>query len=145
MKTLFFITILLTLTFSACTSNEGANAEERRVNYAEFIDEPTEITFTEVAYDFGTIEEGDMVKHTFTFTNTGESSLVLLAVNTSCGCTVPEDWPKSPIMPGETGQVKVIFNSDGKSGKINKSVRIEANTNPSVTTVNIIGEVKAAE
>lgn len=130
---------------ASCTSDQGADADERRAEYAEFVDEPTTISFSEMEYDFGTVEDGEMVKHTFKFTNTGEKNLVLFDVKSTCGCTVPEDWPKHPIEPGESGEVKVIFNSNDRVGAVNKSIRIEANTNPTVSTVKITGEVIAAE
>lgn len=144
MKNLFFIAIV-GLSFASCTSNQGANAEERKAEYAQFIDEPTEITFDNADFNFGTVTDGDMVKHTFKFTNTGDKSLILFDVKTTCGCTVPEDWPKNPIAPGDGGEIKVIFNSHNKVGAVNKGIRVEANTNPSTTTISLQGEVLAAE
>ena len=144
MKNLFFIGALL-IGLCSCTSNQGADAEERRAEYAEFVDEPTSIEFEQTEYNFGSVVDGEMVKHTFKFTNTGDKNLVLFDVKTTCGCTVPEDWPKQPIAPGDGGEVKVIFNSNNKVGMVNKSIRIEANTNPTVSTVKISGEVLTAE
>ncbi|MFT5820195.1 MAG: hypothetical protein ACI8ZM_001434 [Crocinitomix sp.] len=144
MKNLFFIGAVL-MSIVSCTSDQGANAEERRAEYAEYVDEPTSIEFDQEIHDFGSVVDGEMVKHTFKFTNTGDKNLVLFDVKTTCGCTVPEDWPKYPIAPGESGEVKVIFNSNNKVGSVNKSIRIEANTNPTVSSVIITGEVLAAE
>ena len=144
MKKLLFIGVVL-MSVVSCTSDQGADAEERRAKYAEFVDEPTSIEFENDEYNFGIVVDGDMVKHTFKFTNTGDKNLVLFDVKTTCGCTVPEDWPKQPIPPGESGEVKVIFNSNNKVGAVNKSIRIEANTNPTVSAVTITGEVLAAE
>ena len=144
MKKLLFIGVVL-MSVVSCTSDQGADAEERRAKYAEFVDEPTSIEFENDEYNFGTVVDGDMVKHTFKFTNTGDKNLVLFDVKTTCGCTVPEDWPKQPIPPGESGEVKVIFNSNNKVGAVNKSIRTEANTNPTVSAVTITGEVLAAE
>lgn len=144
MKNLFFIGVAF-LSLVSCTSDQGADVEERRAEYAEFVDEPTSIEFESSEYNFGSVVDGEMVKHTFKFTNTGDKNLVLFDVKTTCGCTVPEDWPKHPIEPGDGGEVKVIFNSNNKVGSVNKSIRIEANTNPTVSTVKITGEVVAAE
>ncbi len=136
------IIMLLAIGVASCTSSEGVNAEERKTEYAAYVDEPTSIEFSETKFNFGEVVDGDMVKHTFEFTNTGDKNLVLLNVKTSCGCTVPEDWPKHPIEPGESGEIKVIFNSNNRVGLVNKSIRVEANTNPTVTTVSLVGEVK---
>ncbi len=135
--------VTVTLGFIACTSNEGASAEERKTEFASLIDEPTEITFETPTHNFGTVVDGDMVKHSFKFTNTGDKDLVLFSVNATCGCTVPEDWPKNPIAPGEGGEIKVIFNSLNKVGAVNKTVNVEANTNPTVSRITIMGEVLA--
>lgn len=135
--------VTVTLGFIGCTSNEGATAEERKNEFASMIDEPTEITFDTPTHNFGTVVDGDMVKHSFKFTNTGDKDLVLFSVNATCGCTVPEDWPKNPIAPGEGGEIKVIFNSLNKVGAVNKTVNVEANTNPSVSRITIMGEVLA--
>jgi hypothetical protein len=57
-------------------------------------------------------------------------------VKASCGCTVPE-WPQEPIPVGETGIIKVTFNSAGKTGVQNKAITITANTEPVNTRVYI--------
>ncbi|MCB9224007.1 MAG: DUF1573 domain-containing protein [Crocinitomicaceae bacterium] len=93
-------------------------------------------------YDFGTVKEGEQVRHTYKFKNTGDKNLILINVKGSCGCTVPEDWPKDPIAPGETGEIKVVFDSQGRVGNVKKNVRVEANTNPSLTLLTLSGVVK---
>ena len=133
------------LALTACTSSENADIEERKVEYAQFIDNPTEISFDEMDYNFGTVTDGDMVNHTFKFKNTGDKNLILLGVTGSCGCTVPEDWPKHPIAPGETGEIKVVFNSSGRVGNVQKNVSVEANTNPTVSKLTLLGVVAAKE
>lgn len=144
MKKLILIAVVAFGVLS-CTSNQGANAEERKAEYAEFVDEPTEITFDNAQHNFGKVVDGDEVHHTFKFTNTGDKNLVLFDVKTTCGCTVPENWPKHPIAPGDGGEISVIFNSSNKVGTVNKSIRVEANTNPTVTTISLVGEVESAE
>ena len=145
-KSVLFTTLILTVTASvvlSCTSDHNAQAEERKIEYAEYIDNPTEITFEEDSYDFGVVTEGEKVRHTYKFTNTGDQTLVLINVTGSCGCTVPEDWPKQPIPPGETGEIKVVFDSEGRAGNVRKNVRVEANINPSPQSVELTGVVKA--
>ena len=132
---------LMSVILLSCTSNSETDTDQRRTDFAEFIDNPTEISFDEMEYDFGSVSEGDQVKHVFKFKNTGNQNLVLINVKGSCGCTVPEDWPKQPLAPGETGEISVNFDSHGRVGNVKKSVRIEANTNPSLNIVNIVGIV----
>ncbi len=88
--------------------------------------------FAETTYDFGTIDEGEVVEHTFKFTNTGDAPLVIQNTSASCGCTTPS-YSRDPVAPGETGEVQVKFNSQSRPGVQNKTITITANTNPSVT------------
>jgi hypothetical protein len=96
--------------------------------------------FAEMEYDFGTINEGQVVEHVFNFTNNGQSPLVISNITASCGCTSPE-WTKTPVNPGEKGMVKVVFNSTAKSGAQAPTVTIQANTNPTVTRLRMKGSV----
>lgn len=104
--------------------------------------ETAAMTFEETAYDFGTIQDGDVVKHTFSFTNTGKVPLIIQNATAQCGCTVP-DWTRTPIAPGEKGEVRVEFNSKGKAGVQSKAVSITANTQPEVTQVTLKGVVES--
>lgn len=99
-----------------------------------------EITFAEKSYDFGKINQGDVVTHVFKFENTGKEPLILSDVRTTCGCTAPK-WPKEPIMPGKKAEIKVVFNSSGKSGSQNKVVTIVSNAKNSPERVSIITDV----
>jgi hypothetical protein len=90
--------------------------------------------FTTVDHDFGTINEGDVVEHTYKFKNTGAAPLVIQSAQGSCGCTVPE-WSKEPIPVGGTGFVKAKFDSNGKANAQNKTVTVTANTFPKQTVL----------
>jgi len=143
MKKTIFAIVLGVSTLVSCTNNSGEKDAARKLDFAEMIDVPTSMVFEDMNFDFGTVTDGDLVNKTFKFTNTGDKDLILLTVKGSCGCTVPEDWPKHPITPGESGEIKVTFNSANRVGKIRKTIRIEANTLPTVTTLAITGVVKA--
>lgn len=84
------------------------------------------ISFEEANYDFGDIQQGDVVEHVFAFENTGNEPLVISDVRTTCGCTAPS-WPREPIPPGEEGELTVRFNSRGKIGVQNKVVTVLSN------------------
>lgn len=103
----------------------------------------TTMAFAEETFDFGTVEEGEVVSHTYTFTNTGSEPLILSNAKGSCGCTVP-DWPREPIAVGETAELTVTFNSKNKKGKRDQKVTITANTNPPQTFIHLKGEVTPA-
>ncbi len=99
-----------------------------------------EIIFKEKSIDFGDISQGDKVEHTFVFENTGDAPLVISNVAVTCGCTAPA-WPKTPIAPGEKGEMKVVFNSAGKMGKQNSVVRVYSNAAEPIEKVSLISNV----
>jgi hypothetical protein len=84
------------------------------------------IQFGEMSHDFGTINEGTRASDDFEFTNTGDSALLLINVQASCGCTVPT-WPKQPIKPGQKDKISVVYNSEGRPGEFHKSITVTTN------------------
>lgn len=98
------------------------------------------VTFEENEFDFGTIKEGEKVVHIFKFKNTGKADLLIAKGIGSCGCTVPE-FPKEPVKVGESGEIKVSFNSDGKQGIQEKSVTIYSNTETGMDNLKIKANV----
>jgi hypothetical protein len=99
------------------------------------------ISFETTTFDYGTITQGQEVKHAFRFTNTGGSELVIRKTKASCGCTAGEP-DKKVLKPGESSVINVSFNSTGKKGKDTKTVTIISNApeSPSIT-LNLKGEI----
>jgi hypothetical protein len=100
----------------------------------------TSIRFTESKHNFGTISEGEKVRHDYEFTNTGSAPLMISDVIVTCGCTAPS-FPKEPILPGQKGKVTIEFDSEGKTGMVRKSVFVNANTLPERTAIGFEVEV----
>jgi hypothetical protein len=94
-------------------------------------------------FDAGTVVKGEIISGTFTVENTGKFPLVIADVKGSCTCTVAQK-PEDPIMPGQKGIIKADVDTERTStGAIAKSVRIVANTDPSITEVVIKATVKS--
>lgn len=87
--------------------------------------------FEELDHNFGTIKQGESVTYIFKFKNSGKEPLIINTAVGSCGCTVPE-YPKEPIRPNGSGEIKVTFNSTGKSGPQDKTVTITYDTDKTV-------------
>ena len=98
------------------------------------------ISFKENSIDFGDIVQGQKVEQTFVLTNTGKQPLIISNVAATCGCTVPS-WPKEPVAPGKSAEIKVSFNSTGKVGKQNSVVRIYSNASEPIEKVSLISNV----
>lgn len=86
----------------------------------------TIMEFDSIQHDFGTIKEGEVVRHSFKFKNIGNKALVITDAKASCGCTVAS-YPKQPIAPEQGGEIVVEFNSQGKEGHQEKKVTIYSN------------------
>lgn len=112
--------------------------KENKVNRA---DAPV-IKFDKTVHDFGNIKEGDKVETVFKFKNVGKSELIITKIKGSCGCTVPSEWDKKPIMPGQESQFTVKFNSRNKPNKQQKTITVTCNTNKGRETVRITAQVE---
>jgi len=156
---LFVIVAVITLMLSACKDKDGEKRiAELEARLAELettgggaaipvtpatTTSPTNVKpegplpsfeWNETEWDFGTINEKDVVEHTYVFKNTGEAPLIIESAKPSCGCTVPS-WSKEPIPVGGTGEILVKFDSKGKPNIQTKTVTVTANTWPKVTTL----------
>ncbi len=148
MKKLSMIVLaVIAITFTSCKEDATAKIKKENLekaktrNVANRVDAPV-IAFEKTEHDWGNINEGDKVETTFKFKNTGKSELIITNIKGSCGCTVPKNWPKEPIMPGAEGEFTVQFNSKGKPNKQQKTVTVTCNTNKGKETVRIKATVK---
>lgn len=97
------------------------------------------LTFETEVIDYGTIPQNADGVRMFKFTNTGTAPLIISNAKGSCGCTVPS-WPKQPINPGESGEIKVKY-ATNRLGPINKSVTVTSNSEKPTTVLRIKGNV----
>ena len=107
---------------------------------------PAEIKFDKTTHNFGTFSEKDpKVTCTFSYTNVGETPLVVNQAIASCGCTVPE-YTKTPVQPGEKGEIKVTYNGAGKfPGHFKKSITVRTNGAVEMTRLYIEGDMTEAK
>lgn len=98
-----------------------------------------EMEFESEVIDYGTIPQNADGVRTFKFTNTGNEPLIISNAKGSCGCTVPT-WPKKPINPGESGEIKVKY-ATNRLGPINKSITITSNAAEKTKVLRIKGNV----
>lgn len=119
----------------ACNSNTSKSSAEQPT------DTLTSIEFENKNYNFGNIVKGEIVEHSYFFTNTGNIDLVIEEVDPSCGCTTPE-WTKEPIKPGERGKILVKFDTQHQSyGNKTKQVAVYSNTKPSRNLLQFTAQV----
>lgn len=146
-KVILGLAALSILSFTSCkedatkkiVENNVTAAAERDANASKF---PI-ISFDKMEHDFGEIEAHTPVETEFNYTNTGDAPLVITDIKSSCGCTVPKDWSREPLAPGESGKFSVKFNGSG-SNKITKTITVTANTEKGSEVVKITAFVKPA-
>ena len=111
-----------------------------------FAQKPAEIKFDKLTHNFGTFsEKSPVVTCVFTYTNVGEEPLVINQAIASCGCTVPE-YTKTPVKPGEKGEIKVTYNGTGKfPGHFKKSITVRTNGAVEMTRLYIEGDMTEAQ
>ncbi|MEK6451414.1 MULTISPECIES: DUF1573 domain-containing protein [Myroides] len=92
--------------------------------------------------DYGTVVKGkDNGVRTFEFTNIGDEPLIITAVRSTCGCTVPSK-PEEPVLPGQKGKIDIKYNM--APGKISRTITVESNATNyinGVVALRIKGEV----
>ncbi len=96
--------------------------------------------FEKETHDFGIVIDGVKATYIFKFKNVGDQPIIMNQVKPSCGCTSPV-WTKTPILPGQEGEIKVIYNSTNRIGSFNKSITISSNADPASKVVYIKGLV----
>ena len=119
---------LMTILFIGLISF-SANAQEK----------VAKIEFETDVVDYGTIEKGADGVRTFAFTNTGDAPLIITKVSSSCGCTVPKK-PEGPIMPGDTGEIQVKYDTK-RVMPIRKTITVISNADTPTVALKIKGEV----
>ena len=128
---------LLTILLLLCVTSSLLLAQTKDENKPE-------MTFEKTEHNFGSFKESDgPVTCVFKFTNTGKGLLVIHQAIATCGCTVPI-YPKEPIKPGESGEIKVTYNGKGKrAGEFEKSVTIRTNPKTQIYRLKIKGSMSA--
>lgn len=113
------IILLLTLFCIASTAfSQSSSNDSARMRYAL-------AKFDRFSHDFGEIQRGEEATAVFSLVNQGLAPLVVENITASCGCTIAE-WDKDPLMPQDTMQIKVFYNSN-IVGAIKRSVVVKTN------------------
>ena len=127
----------------SCNVRNKTNIEKNEPLQQQIeIKDPTTVQIIDSTYNFGKVAEGEIVEYNYRFKNIGTKPLIVTNVSASCGCTVPEK-PEQPIKPGETGFIKVKFDSKNRVGSAHKTVTVSSNAEPAFPELSLTGEVTA--
>ncbi len=114
--TLILITIVTLFLFSNSKLPASQSAFEK-----------AKIIFEEESHDFGTVAQGPQLEYSFKFANEGEEPLVIGKVQPSCGCTGAATDGKTEYAKGESGEIKITFNTQGRERHVEKSIAVTTN------------------
>ncbi|HOW64197.1 MAG TPA: DUF1573 domain-containing protein [Candidatus Paceibacterota bacterium] len=99
------------------------------------------IQFASVTNNLDKIVGGQIVKCEFVFTNTGNRTLEVTDVRSSCGCTTAGDWSRK-VEPGQTGTIPIQFDSTDFDGPVSKAILISCNDpHQSRVSLRLMGKV----
>lgn len=87
----------------------------------------SKILFEEEYHDFGKVSQGPQLEYSFKFTNKGKSTLIIEKVQPSCGCTGATTGGKNEYAKGESGEIKITFNTQGREGRQEKHIMVFTN------------------
>lgn len=98
-----------------------------------------EFRFDKEIIDYGKISVNSNGTRTFVFTNIGNKVLTISKITSSCGCTIPKK-PEKSILPGQKGEITVVYNTKIIGG-FHKSVVILSNAKKGRKIIKIKGAV----
>ncbi len=99
------------------------------------------IAFEKKVHEFGTIKEGDVIKHQFFFKNTGNEDLLIMDATATCGCTAP-GFSFFPLKPGDESAITVTYNSAHKAGPQRPEITVITNAYPKKHILRLEGIVE---
>lgn len=86
---------------------------------------PPKAVVSEMEFDAGTVNKGDVIKHDFIVENKGKGVLEITRVQPACGCTVTQ-FDKQ-VEPGKTGKITASVSTANFSGPIHKTISVATN------------------
>ena len=131
--------VLIALVLSACDQSDpeatiqttAASATEANPNQATAatkssaetsaplaeLASPGQLVFEETTADFGRLTENEERTRRLSFRNAGGTTLRIVDLKGTCGCTIPQ-MPKRVWAPGEEGELTVTFDPSGEGEQL---------------------------
>ena len=138
----FLMVTVFSFTLFSCDIRKNKAKDDVKASdpSVQVFKDSTTVQIIDSVYNFGKVTDGEKVEYNYRFKNTGKNPLIITTATASCGCTVPEK-PEAPIKPGETGFIKVVFNSQGRVGDVHKEITVVSNAYPVFPVLELRGQV----
>ncbi len=140
MKKIILFVLTVASLISCDVKRKDKNAVDPATQKVLASKDSTTVQIIDSAYNFGKVTDGEKVEYSYRFRNTGTQPLVVVQASASCGCTVPQK-PEKPIMPGEIGFIKIVFDSKGRVGPAHKTITVASNAKPEFPALVLTGDV----
>lgn len=132
-KIAFFVLLVITGGFASCRGKIKTAAGASGGVVFEVSDS---IIVAGVAdtLDFGRMREGEMVSREFRIRNMGNEPLVVINVESSCGCAL-FGFDREPVMPGGEKTITASFDSAGYYGEVIKTASLHTSLSQKPHTI----------
>ena len=105
----------------------AASASATKVSHPPIVVDPN-------CYDFGKVNQGEVLKHTFMFKNTDPDTINIKEVNTSCACTSTK-IDKKVVASGEEVPIEITFETKGYSGLKKRQLFVHTDSKKNSLTI----------
>ena len=102
------------------------------------------IEIEESKQKFGFVREGELVQLEYKFKNTGKAPLIFSDYKVACSCTKVV-FPENPILQGQSGILKVSFDTQGKLDRQDRTIQLISNAENGMAEIRFKGVVLKAK
>lgn len=99
-----------------------------------------EFKFNDTKLKLPKAKEGAVLEFEYTFVNKGDVPLIITKIDVACTCT-EITYPNTPVKPGESGTIKVTFDSDKKTGWQYRDLIVYSNAKKNPAKLRFIVEI----
>src|SRR5690606_24858784 len=98
-------------------------------------------TYPKKTIELDTIVDGTVLDFKFTITNNYDSTVEVMQIHPSCGCTIIETQ-SFKLSPGESKEISIKFNSSGRIGMNYKEIHVLTDKGMLTVSFNVTVEEK---
>ena len=136
--------LLATILITACQPNTNSTPPQpAAASPSEFKAEPgqtTPIHFAHLQMNFKPVTSGDTVVAVYPFKNMSKETVKITQAATSCQC-MQTSFPTGNIQPGQQGEVKVNFLTEGQQGRHEKIIAVVLENYQETITLRLNGQI----
>lgn len=146
-------TVIMALLMAACGgrgANAGRGADVAQAQSATAVSPAAQVVAMSdslIRYrgadtvDMGRMRSGETVTRMLTLRNAGDTPLVIVDIDKTCGC-VDVDYPKRPLKAGEEAPMQIEFDSRGINGWVYKTLYIKTSSDAGSYTLVVTADVE---